>query len=131
MNINILLESPPAIIIHTGFAFAALGLGIAMWLRTKGTKSHKIIGRLFVGCMAITAFSALFIRYINDGKFSFIHLFVPLTFLGIWQAIYYIRKGNVRLHVNAVKGMFFGALLIPGALSFLPGRTMWHVVFGG
>ena len=131
MNTQVFLESAPAIIIHTLFAFTALGFGVAMWLRKKGTKSHKIIGRLFVVFMAITAFSALFIRYINDGNFSWIHLFVPLTFLGIWQAIYHIRKGDTRRHVSAVKGMFFGALLIPGVLSFLPGRTLWYVVFGG
>lgn len=131
MNIDIFLNSSPAIIIHTGFAFAALGLGTAMWLRKKGTKSHKMIGRFFVVFMAVTAFSALFIRMINDGSFSFIHLFVPLTFFAIWETFYYIRKGNIKSHKRAVKGLFFGALLIPGVLSFLPGRTMWHVFFGG
>ena len=131
MNIDILLQSSPAIIIHTLVAFISLGLGITMFVRRKGTKSHKMMGRLFVLFMAVTAISALFIRMINEGHFSFIHLFVPLTFFAIWETIHYVRKGNIQRHKRAVKGLFFGALLIPGILSFLPGRTMWHVFFGG
>lgn len=131
MNIDILLGSSPAIIMHTAAAFAALGLGIAMFVRRKGTRSHKIIGRFFILFMAATAFSSLFIRMINDGRFSFIHLFVPLTAFAIWETIHFVRKGNITRHKRAVKGLFFGALLIPGFLSFLPGRTMWHVFFGG
>lgn len=131
MNIDIFLQSSPAVIIHSLVAFGALGLGITMFVRKKGTKSHKLIGRMFILLMALTAFSSLFIRMINDGSFSFIHLFVPLTAFAIWETIYFIRKGNITRHKRAVQGLFFGALLIPGILSFLPGRTMWHVFFGG
>ena len=130
MNIDVLLNSSPAIQIHTATAFMALGLGIAMFMRKKGTPSHKMIGRIFVVFMMMTAISALFIRQLNDGGFSFIHLFVPLSFYAIAELFYYIRKGNIKKHEKAVKGLFFGALLIPGFLSFLPGRTMWHVFFG-
>lgn len=130
MNLAILEQASPAIIIHTLCAFGALGVGIMMWVRRKGTPSHKIIGRIFALLMAITAFSALFIRHLNDGNFSWIHLFVPLTFFALWEAFYYIRKGNLKKHMNAVKGLFFGALLIPGILSFLPGRMMWQMLFG-
>ncbi|MGJ8564497.1 MAG: DUF2306 domain-containing protein [Alphaproteobacteria bacterium] len=130
MNVDIFLGASPVIIIHTLCAFAALGTGIAVWRARKGTKAHKALGRIFVMLMAVTAFSAIFIRLVNKGQFSFIHLFVPLTFFAIWQAIYYIRKGDIRRHKKAVKGMFFGALLIPGILSFLPGRLMWMVFFG-
>lgn len=130
MNLDPFFNASPAIIIHTLCAIVALGLGIAMWVRRKGTSSHKMIGRIFAIVMLVTAVSALFIRQINDGSFSFIHLFVPLTFLGIFQAVYYVRKGDIKRHKNAVRGMFFGALLIPGALSFIPGRLMWVVFFG-
>ncbi len=130
MDIDFFLGSSPAVIIHTFAAFSSLAIGTAMWLSRKGTTPHKLMGRLFVLLMAVTAFSALFIRYINDGTFSFIHLFVPLTFFAIWETIYFVRKGNIKRHKRAVQGLFFGALLIPGVLSFLPGRTMWTVFFG-
>ena len=80
--------------------------------------------------MLTTAISAFFIRYINDGQFSWIHLFIPLTFFTVFEAIYFIRKGNIKRHKRAVTGLFFGALLIPGVFSFLPGRIMNMMVFG-
>ena len=131
MNIDLFLQAKPAIIIHSLCAFIALGLGIVMFARRKGTPSHKMIGRVFVLFMAVTALSALFIKGLNGDKFSWIHLFVPLSFYAIWELFYHLRKGNIEKHKKAVQGLFFGALLIPGALSFLPGRLMWHVVFGG
>jgi len=35
----------------------------------------------------------------------------------------------MKRHKRAVKGLFFGALLIPGVISFMPGRTMWMLFF--
>jgi len=131
MNFEILLSSSPAILIHTFAAFTALFLGIIMFIRRKGTPSHKIIGRLFVLFMAVTAISALWITGINGKYWSWIHLFVPLSFYAIWELFYHLRKGNIEKHKKAVQGLFFGALLIPGIIAFLPGRRLWHVFFGG
>jgi len=131
MNIDLLWNASPAIIAHTICAFAALFVGIAMFVRKKGTASHKFFGKVFVIFMAITAVTALFITGLNGEYWSWIHLFVPLSFFAIWELFYYVRKGNIKKHEKAVKGLFFGALLIPGIISFLPGRLMWHVFFGG
>jgi uncharacterized membrane protein len=90
-----------------------------------------MIGRLFLALMLITAIAAIFIREINGGHFSWIHIFVPITFFASWEAVHFIRKGNLKRHKRAVKGLFFGALLIPGVLSFMPGRIMYLLVFGG
>ncbi|NNE57242.1 MAG: DUF2306 domain-containing protein [Hellea sp.] len=130
MNFDLFFSAGPAVIIHTIVAFGALILGTIMWLRKKGTRSHKMIGRIFVMFMAVTAISALFITGLNGKYWSWIHLFVPLSFYAIWELFYYLRKGNIVKHQKAVKGLFFGALLIPGILAFLPGRLMWHVAFG-
>ena len=130
MNLDAFFNASPVIVIHAIAAFAALGLGTAMFVRKKGTKSHKVIGRMFALLMALVALSAIFIRNINDGNFSFIHIFVVLTFTALFQTFYHIRNGNLAKHKSAVKGLFFGALLIPGFLSFLPGRLMWVTFFG-
>lgn len=130
MKLEYILNASPAIQIHLVAAIVALFLGCIMWFRPKGTKSHKMIGRGFAMVMLVTALSAIFIKQINPGEFSFIHLFIPLTFLGVWHAVSRIRKGDVKGHLKAVKGLFFGALLIPGILSFAPGRHLWSVFFG-
>lgn len=131
MNIDLFLNARPVVIVHTLFAFAALIVGVVMFARKKGTPSHKMIGKVFVVFMAMTALSALFITGLNGKYWSFIHLFVPLSFYAIWELFHYVRKGDIKKHEKAVKGLFFGALLIPGIISFMPGRLMWHVVFGG
>lgn len=130
LNFEIFPDLSIAIKIHMIAAIVALGLGITMYTRRKGTPSHKIIGKLFLAVMLITAFTALFIRNINDGSFSWIHIFVPVTFFAAWETVHYIRKGNLKGHKRAVTGLFFGALLIPGFLSFIPGRVMWTMFFG-
>ena len=130
MNWEYITQASPAIKIHLFTALAALLFGLFMWARPKGTAAHKMIGRAFIVLMLVTAFSALFIRHINHGQFSFIHIFVPITFLGAYQAVTRIRRRDVKGHKSAVKGMFFGALLIPGMFAFMPGRTLWMLVFG-
>lgn len=131
MTLDPITHASLAVQIHLFTAVAALVFGALMWLRPKGTRVHKLTGRMFVLLMLLTAFSAMFIRLINRGQFSFIHLFVPLTIYTCITCVWAIRKGDVKKHIRAVKGMYFGALLIPGALSFLPGRTLYSVLFGG
>jgi uncharacterized membrane protein len=128
-NPEIFPQLPLAVQIHIVTALAALVLGTAMFVRRKGTRSHRMIGKLFLALMLATATSAYFIRYLNEGSFSWIHIFIPVTFFAAFETVFYIRKGNLKGHKRAVTGLFFGALLIPGIVSFLPGRTMWMIFF--
>lgn len=130
MGISYFFEASLAIQIHIVAALVALCLGIWMFTRRKGDKAHRLGGKIFLVFMLMTATSAIFIRQINEGSFSWIHIFVPVTFIAAWEAVYYIRKGNIRHHKRAVSGMFFGALLIPGLLSMMPGRLMHVIIFG-
>lgn len=129
MNIEYFTQSSLAIQVHMLVAIGALCLGIIMFSRKKGTWIHKMTGRLFAVLMLLTAVSAIFIKEINEGRFSWIHIFVPITFYALFETFFYIRKGNLKGHKRAVKGLFFGALLIPGLFSFMPGRTMWMLFF--
>lgn len=129
MNIEYFTEASLAIQIHMCVAAGAFVLGLIMFSRRKGTWAHKMTGRVFALLMVLTALSAIFIRQINNGSFSWIHIFVPITFFALFETFFYIRKGDVKRHKRAVTGMFFGALLIPGFFSFMPGRTMWMLFF--
>jgi len=129
MNIEYFTGASLAIQIHILVAFGAFGLGAYVLMRRKGTKAHKMAGRIFGGLMLATAISAIFIRQLNNGSFSWIHIFVPITFIGLFQAVTSIRKGNVKAHRKHVLNLYFAALMIPGLISFLPGRTMWMIFF--
>ena len=84
----------------------------------------------------VTAFAAIFIRSfagwsINVGplKLGLIHLFILLTFHGIWRTLGAIRQGDLAAHQASMRGMYFGALIIAGLLAFAPGRIMYRMFF--
>ena len=129
MNIEYFTNASLAIQIHMLAATGAFFLGAYVLVRRKGTKAHKMAGRIFGLLMFTTATTAVFIREINNGSLSWIHIFVPITFIGLYQVVSSIRKGNVKAHKRHVLTMYFAALLIPGAFAFMPGRTMWMLFF--
>lgn len=130
MHWEYITEASFAVQIHLVTALAAFVFGVVMWLRPKGTLSHKMLGRLFIMMMVVTAISAYFIRSLANGSFSWIHIFVPITLIGSYQVVSSIRKGDLKRHKIHVRNMFFAALLIPGFFSFMPGRVMYRLFFG-
>lgn len=78
--------------------------------------------------IAVATVAAFFIRSINSGGLSPIHLFIPLTFFGVFGAPWHIRHGNIREHRNAMLGLYLGGLLIAGGQTLRPGRLL-HRVF--
>lgn len=129
MNIEYFTQASLAIQVHMLVAVGAFFLGGYILMRRKGTKAHKMAGRVFGFLMIIAATSAIFIRELNDGSFSWIHIFVPLTFMGVYQAVRAIRQGDVKRHKRHVLTLYFAALMIPGFFAFMPGRTMWMMFF--
>ncbi|WP_260482280.1 DUF2306 domain-containing protein [Sphingomicrobium flavum] len=118
-----------ALTIHLLTAVPAIPLGAYVLLSKKGDAGHKLLGRIWLTLMGITAFSTIWIRHINDGNFSWIHLFVILTFIAIPQSIMHAKRGDIVRHKKGLLGFYIGALVIAGITSFLPGRTMWQWVF--
>lgn len=125
-------RAEPAIVqVHTAAALGALAAGVAQLIGPKGALPHRALGYAFVALMLVTAGTALFIRQANDGNFSALHVFVPLTFMGLFGLVANARSGNVREHRSAAVALFFAALILPGLFAFMPGRLMWAVLFGG
>jgi uncharacterized membrane protein len=129
MNIEYFTQASLAIQIHIIGAIGALVLGAFVLMRKKATVGHKVSGRVFGGLMLLTAVTAIFIRTAPDGGFSWIHIFVPITFIGLYQVVSSIRRGNVKEHKRHVLTLYFAALVIPGLFAFMPGRTMWMMFF--
>ena len=119
-----------ALVVHLATVIPALPLGLYIFLTRKGGTRHKRLGKLWLLLMGVTAVATLFIRNVESGGFSFIHLFSVLTLVNIPRAIISARRGEIAAHRGHLLGMFIGAMLIAGGLSFLPGRTMWVWAFG-
>ena len=131
MSLTPLLEAPGAIPLHAFAAIAAFVLGIVQFAAPKGTLPHRTLGWIWVVLMAAVAISSLWIHEIRlVGPFSPIHvlsIFVPVMLV---LAVMHARRHNVRGHQKAMTSIFFGALIIAGAFTFLPRRVMHAVVFG-
>ena len=130
MNIQAFLDAPGVIQAHALAALVAFVIGAALLAAPKGTIPHRTFGVLFLALMVAVALTAMFIREVNDGSFSWIHVFVPLTLLGVVLGYVRAKQHDRRRHRGNMRGLFFGALLIPGAFAFIPGRLMHAVVFG-
>ena len=131
MSLAPLLDAPGTIPLHAFAAIAAFALGIVQFAAPKGTLPHRTLGWIWVVLMAAVAISSLWIHEIRlVGPFSPIHIlsvFVPVMLV---LAVLHARRHNVSGHKKAMTSNFFGALIIAGAFTFLPGRVMHAVVFG-
>jgi uncharacterized membrane protein len=132
MSLAPLLNASFAIQLHAFAAMSAFGLGIYQLARRKGTPHHRLTGWIWVILMVIVAASAFWIHELRIwGPWSPIHLLSIFTLtalpLGVWRA----RRHKVRAHMFTMISIFAGALVIAGIFTFVPGRIMHAVVFGG
>ena len=115
---------------HAFIALFALGLGIAQLAAPKGTAAHRAMGYVWVGGMALIALSSFGIRQLRPGSFSFVHAVSLATLAALPIAVLHARGGRIRSHAIAMASLFFGALIIAGLFTLVPGRIMGRVVFG-
>lgn len=85
--------------------------------------------------MLITATITLFMPADVDSQFlnhfGWIHSFSFLTIWTVPTAYMAIKKGNVKVHKRKMILLYFGAIIIAGGFTFVPGRYLHEVFFGG
>ncbi|OCJ11246.1 hypothetical protein A6U86_22480 [Rhizobium sp. AC27/96] len=132
MTLDPLFDAPFAIQIHVAAVVPAALLGAYLLLRPKGTPRHRLLGKIWLCLMVITALSSFFIHQINlFYGFSPIHLLSVFVLFGCWGAIVNARRHNIAAHKRIVRGLYFGGIVGAGLFTFLPGRIMNKVAFGG
>ena len=115
------------IYVHSVLAILAIPLGLYIIITKKGTKSHKMLGRIWVTALLIVSLTAIFIQTIKPGQYSLIHLLVPYTIGSLIYSIWNIRrfkKTKIKrykiAHMRSMIGVYIGALLIAGAFTLMP-----------
>lgn len=119
-----------AVMIHVITVVPAAPLGLYILIARKGSPLHKQLGRIWVMLMIATAMSAIFIRHVNHGDFSLIHLFVPMTIIGAVRSVHAARTGRIDKHRFHLAGLYFGGLFLAGLFSFAGDRMMGAWLFG-
>jgi len=129
MNSQAFLDAPLHVQVHALAALGALFLGLSIYTVARGKWAHRTLGISMALLVLVTVATAFFIRT-SGGAMSWIHGFIPLTLLGVFGVAMGVAGRNWTRHRNAGRGLIFGALLIPGLFTLMPGRLMHMVVFG-
>jgi uncharacterized membrane protein len=130
------MELTPLIAVHMTAALGALVTGpVALWARRgsrQRPKLHRAFGYAWVTLMVVTAISAIFIRESrlpNLAGFTPIHLLVPLTLAGLAGAFWYLARGDIASHRKTMQRLYFGACVVAGGFTLLPGRYLGGLVW--
>ena len=131
MTLAPLLAASPAIQLHAFAAMAAFAIGIVQLSAPKGTTAHRTVGWLWVLLMLVVSVSAFWIHTIRLwGPWSPIHLLAIFTLITLPIGLLHARHHRVVAHKWTMISIFFGALVIAGVFTFVPGRIMHTVAFG-
>jgi uncharacterized membrane protein len=131
MSLAPLLDATPAIQLHAFAAMTAFALGIVQLSAPKGTLSHRTIGWIWVALIALVSVSSFWIHELRLwGPWSPIHLISIFTLVTLPLAVWAAHRHAVERHRRAMTAIFFGALVIAGLFTVVPGRIMYKVVFG-
>lgn len=109
---------------------------VGSWLmfRPKGKALHRLLGRVFMALMMITAIITLWMpaqlgsTWLNH--FGVIHLLSLLTLVSVPRALIAARKGDVKAHAGTMISLYVGGLLVAGGFAFMPGRLLNTLLFG-
>lgn len=130
MNFQPFLQAHLVIQIHASTAIFAFFLGLYLLIARKGDSRHKLLGKIWIGLMVLSAVSALAISEIKTwGYFSPIHLLVIFTLWGAYEAVRDARAGKIMAHKKGIMSLYAGALIGAGLFTFLPGRVMSRTFF--
>jgi uncharacterized membrane protein len=83
--------------------------------------------------MVVTAVSAIFIRdwrVPNLAGFTAIHLLIPVTLFALFGAFWFLAKGNINGHRKTMRRLYFGACVVAGSFTLLPGRYLGDLLWG-
>ena len=132
MTLEPLLAASLAIRFHVATVLPAAVLGAFLLVRPKGTRAHRLLGKIWLCLMVATSASTFFIHGIGTFHgFSGIHLLSLYVIFGSVPAIRSARRGDIRAHRAQVAGMYFGGIVVAGLFTLLPGRLMHAALFGG
>jgi len=132
MSLAPLLAAPLAIQVHAFAAIGAFVLGVWQMVAPKGGIRHRRLGVVWAMLMLVVAISSFFIHDIRlVGPFGPIHLLSLLVLVQVPRAVLAARRLDIAHHEAIMTRTFLFALVLAGAFTFLPGRIMHAVAFGG
>jgi uncharacterized membrane protein len=114
--------------LHLATVVPASFIGAVLLINRKGTVNHKLLGKVYMVLMLLTALITLFMSAEVGptllGHFGFIHLFSILVLYSVPAAYMAAKNKNMKSHRGNMIGVYVGGILIAGAFAFSPGRLL-------
>jgi uncharacterized membrane protein len=114
---------------HLATILPALALTPVMLLRPRGDALHRLLGKVWVVAMFLTAVISFGVRLSRHGGLSFIHLISAYVIVAAPLIWWTARNHEIARHRRAVRGMVTGALLIAGFFTLPFGRMLGSWLF--
>jgi uncharacterized membrane protein len=118
---------------HLATVIPCFIIGTVLLLIKKGTKIHRYFGGIYMILMLITATITLFmpskVGPTIFNHFGWIHSFSFLTIYTVPTAYLAIKKGNIKVPKRKMILLYFGAIIIAGGFTFVPGRYLHELFF--
>ncbi len=118
------------LVVHLLAGLSALILGLVQLLAAKGSKRHRLLGRLWVMIMVALCTSAFFLHGFPPLMFglSVFHLLSIWTLFCLAISVLAVRQQQIRLHRTFIIGAYVGT--VGAALGTLaPGRLIHEWLF--
>ena len=120
---------PVVVWAHLGTILVALTLTPVMLLRRRGDPTHRLLGKLWVTAMFLSAAISFFVRLSNHGGFSFIHILSAYVVVAAPMIWWTARTHRIAAHRRSVRAMVTGALLVAGFFTLPFGRMLGSFLF--
>lgn len=125
------LSAPLPVQVHIIAAILALALGPVALYRRKRDHTHKVVGYTWVTAMTVLAVGSFLIpSHFTSIGIGPLHGFAVLTLWSLWIGVKAAIAQDIARHEAVLRSLYSNGLIIAGAFTFLPGRTMNQVLFG-
>jgi uncharacterized membrane protein len=115
----------PLLVSHVVAAFTGVLLGaLQVWRRPHGDTRHRVLGRVWVVVLLWTAVTSFWIRDINDGAFSWLHVLSVVTLVTVTLGVVNARRGRIAAHRGNMVGSWLGAVGAMVAAVAVPARMI-------
>jgi len=119
--------------LHLGTVVPAFVIGTYLLMKRKGTAQHKMLGKVYMVLMLITAVTSLFMEAQVGSKlldhFGYIHILSVLTLYAVPVAYFSAKQGNIKRHRNSMVALYVGGMLVAGFFAMMPGRLLHTWLF--
>ncbi len=123
-------EVPVLIWVHLLTIGVAVALTPTLLLSVRGTQRHRLLGRIWVVAMLLTAALTFGIHVSNPNGYSFVHILSGAMLVMVPVLWWSARRHNILRHRRVVRGVVTGALLVAGFFTFPFHRMLGDWLFG-